>query len=160
MELISDTWVCLRKSDIFCCCILALTTSIHPLHIPHLSHPCVLCLFAKTLNSCLVLHLILNQCKNFSHNMTHQAGFGLKEGPKTRVTKCTWLDTFSCLCRAQKHSCQNHECANVNPPVRCISPNKSPMRRRDLMSMHLKKISLKKYPILFSKRLSTKLGFF
>ena len=135
-------------------------TSIHPLHIPHLFHPCVLCLFAKTLNSCLVLHLILNQCKNFSHNMTHQAGFGLKKGPKTRVTKCTWLDTFSCLCRAQKHSCQNHECANVNPPVRCISPNKSPMRRRDLMSMHLKKISLKKYPILFSKRLSTKLGFF
>ena len=82
MELISDTRVCLRKSDIFCCCILALTTSIHPLHIPHLSHPSVLCLFAKTLNFCLLLHLILNGCKNFSHNMTIRQAKAQKKARK------------------------------------------------------------------------------
>ena len=84
MELISDTRVCLRKSDIFCCCILA-KQQVFTYCIYHTSAtPKYYVFFAKTLNSCLVLHFILflNECKNFCHNMTIRQALSQKKARK------------------------------------------------------------------------------
>ena len=115
-------------------------TSIHLLHIPHLCHPKVYVFFAKTLNSCLLLHVILNGCKNFSHNMTIRQALAQKKARKLVLRNVPDL-IHSVVCSVGHKSIhvRTMSVQTSTPPVRCISPNKSPMRRRDLTSVHLKK---------------------